>query len=91
MDELQKEFIRENINNIAEKAFPDNTGNWWVIHNIVEHPHGIEVEVEPKPADVGYSRYRFILEFKSPTEVDVTYCYYLDDETDEWDLLFTAD
>ena len=49
---------------------------------------GIEVEVEPRPDDVGYSRFRFIIEFDSPTNPNITYCYCLED-TGEWDLLFT--
>ena len=85
----QEQYIRDNISSIAEEAFPDNIGNEWQIHNIIEHPKGIEVEVEPRPDNIGYSRFRFILEFKTPVEPIITYCYFLD-ETGEWDLLFTA-
>ncbi len=87
--EEQEQYIRDNITNIAERAFPDNIGNEWIIHGITKHPNGIEVEVEPKPDDVGYSRFRFIMEFKTPTEPNIIYCYFLDD-TGEWDLLFTG-
>jgi hypothetical protein len=87
--EEQRQYIRENITHIAEKAFPDNIGNEWFIHNIIEHPKGIEVEVEPIPDDVGYPRFRFIIEFESPNEPNITYCYFLED-TGEWDLLFTG-
>jgi hypothetical protein len=85
----QEQYIRDNIINIAEKSFPDNIGNEWIIHNIMEHPKGIEVEVEPKPDNVGYTRFRFIIEFKSPTEPNITFCYCLED-TGEWDLMFTG-
>lgn len=85
----QEQYIRDNITSIAETAFPDNIGNEWIIHNIIEHPKGIEVEVEPRPDNVGYPRFRFIIEFKTPTEPNITYCYFLED-TGEWDLLFTS-
>lgn len=88
MKELEQ-FIQENISSIAEEAFPENKDNEWIIHNIIEHPKGIEVEVEPKPDNVGYPRFRFILEFKTPVKPKITYCYF-QDETGEWDLLFTA-
>ncbi len=84
----QEQFIRDNITSIAEEAFPDNIGIEWVIHNILDHPKGIEVEVEPRPDDVGYTRFRFILDFKTPTSATITYCYCLEDNG-EWDLLFT--
>jgi hypothetical protein len=47
----QEQYIRDNIASIAEEAFPDNIGNEWIIHNILEHPEGIEVEVEPRPSN----------------------------------------
>ncbi len=84
----QEQYIRDNITSLAEEVFPDNIGNEWVIHDIVDHPKRIEVEVEPIPDDVGYSRYRFIIEFKSPTATNITECYCLE-ETGEWDLLST--
>ncbi len=85
----QEQYIRDNITSIAEEAFPDNIGNEWIIHNILEHPKGIEVEVEPRPDDVGYSRFRFIIEFSASDSAVITYCYCLED-TGEWDLLFTG-
>lgn len=88
MDE-HRQYIRDNIGHIAEKAFPENIGNEWFIHNMIDHPNGLEVEVEPIPDDVGYPRFRFIIEFKTPSEAKITYCYFLED-TGEWDLLFTA-
>ena len=88
MTDEQKQYIRDNITDIAEEAFPDNIGNEWIIHHIIEHPKGIEVEVEPRPEDVGYSRFRFIIEFKTPTAPNITECYSLE-ESGEWDLLFT--
>ncbi len=57
----REQFIRDNITSIAEEAFPDDIGIEWVIHNIVDHPKGIEVEVEPRPDDVSYTRFRFIM------------------------------
>ena len=84
----QEQHIRDNITSIAEEVFPDNIGNVWIIHDIIDHPKRIEVEVEPRPDDVGYSRYRFIIEFKGPTKTNITECYCLE-ETGEWDLLFT--
>ena len=84
----QEQYIRDNITSIAETAFPDNIGNE-CIHNILDHPKGIEVEVEPKPDDVGYSKFRFIIEFETPSSPKITYCYCLED-TGEWDLLFTG-
>jgi len=85
----QEQYIRDNITSIAEEAFPDNIGNEWIIHNILEHPKGIEVEVEPRPDDVGYSLFRFIIEFNAPNSANITYCYCLED-TGEWDLLFSG-
>ena len=89
MNNEQEQYIRENISSIAGEAFPDNMGNEWLIHDLIEHPNKIEVEVEPRPDDVGYSRFRFFIEFKSPTETNITECYCLED-TGEWDLLFTG-
>ena len=84
----QEQYIRDNITSIAEEAFPDNIGNEWIIHNISEHTKGFDVEVEPQPDDVGYSRLRFIIEFATPTTLNITECYSLE-ESGEWDLLFT--
>ena len=89
MDEKQIQYIRDHIAHIAEQAFPDNLGNEWFIHNIIEHPKGIEVEVEPIPDDIGYARLRFIIEFITPEEATISYCYILDD-AGEWDLLFSV-
>ena len=84
----QEQYILDNITNIAEEAFPDNIGNEWIIHNISEHTRGLDVEVEARPDDIGYPRFRFIIEFKTPTEPNIIECYNLD-ESGEWDLLFT--
>ena len=88
MDE-QEQYIRENITSIAEEAFPDNIGIEWIIHNILVHPKGIEVEVEPSSDDLGYSRFRFIIEFKNSDKTNITHCYCLE-TTGKWDLLFTG-
>lgn len=88
MIEEQEQYIRDNITSISEDAFPDDVGNVWIIHNIKEHPKGIEVEVEPKPNDVGYSRIRFVIEFKTPNVPNITECYS-QEASGEWDILFS--
>ncbi len=73
-----EQYIRDNISSIAESAFPDNTGNEWLIHKVIRHPDRLEVEVEPVPDDVGYPRFRFFIEFMAPDKPKITECYCLD-------------
>ena len=84
----QQEYLRNNISVIAETAFPDNIGNEWIIHNITEHEKGLAVEVEPRPNNVGYSRVRFIFQFRKPDRAEIVECH-IPDESGEWKLLFT--
>ena len=84
----REEYIRNNINSIAESAFPDNIGNTWIIHEILEQDKQWLVEVEPQPDDVGYTRFRFTIVFSVPDNPHITECYCLN-EFGSWGLLFS--
>ena len=82
-------YIRENISGIAESAFPDNTGNSWIIHEVLIQDDNLIVEVEPKPDDVGYPRFRFTIVFDTPDHPHIRECHCLN-EFGSWGLLFTG-
>jgi hypothetical protein len=85
----QAQYIRDHITGIAEAAFPDNIGNEWKILNLTETTNGFEVEVEPNPDNVGYSRFHFIIKFTAPDKPDIVKCYCLNN-SGTWELLFTG-
>lgn len=51
---------------MAEDTFPDNTGLEWIIHRSQHADDFTLVEVEPKPAEVGYPRFKFFVSFLHP-------------------------
>ena len=51
-------YVRENITRIGRTAFPDNPDVEWILHGFSHGPDLILAEVEPRPDDVGYSRFK---------------------------------
>ncbi len=72
----RESYLREKIVWIAEDEFPDNTGLEWTIHGFEHSGEFTLVELEPKPDEVGYSRFKFVVSFENPSSplVIATYC-----------------
>jgi hypothetical protein len=83
-----EEYVSEHIVEIAEGIFPDNLGLAWIIHGFEHRDNLTYVEVEPKPDEVGYSRFKFVISSPRPGDVNVIAGYDLTDGT--YSLLFTA-
>ena len=71
--------IRNNIVAMAESAFPDDTGLEWMIHSFDHQGDLSFVEVEPKPATVGYPRFQFAVSFQDEAAPVVAATYALID------------
>ncbi|MEE8574908.1 MAG: hypothetical protein V3T30_05800 [Thermodesulfobacteriota bacterium] len=68
-------FVRENITDIADCEFPDNTGLTWKILGFTHREGMAYAEVEPSPGEVGYDRFKFVLGVSGgKPHVMATYC-----------------
>jgi len=72
---------------IAEESFPDNKGLKWTIHGYRHQRNLTYVEVEPRPSEIGYPRFQFVVSFENFEKPVVIGCYCLDNG--RWTLLFT--
>lgn len=52
-------WIRQNATELGREWFPDNPDVEWVVHGIVHGPDLVLAEVEPRPDEVGYPRFKF--------------------------------
>jgi hypothetical protein len=56
-------WLRTHVVGIAEDTFPDDLGLDWVVQGFEHRGPLTLVEVEPRPATVGYPRFRFAVSF----------------------------
>ncbi len=82
-------WLRANIVRLAEECFPDDAGLAWPVLGVEHRGELAYVEVEPKPATVGYPRFKFVVSFQDPAKPGVKGCYCLD--RGKWKLLFNED
>ena len=68
MGSEREQYVRSSIQAVAEDNFPDNPGLDWRILNIEHRDQLAVVEVEPRPDEVGYSRFKFVIAFDEPRE-----------------------
>lgn len=73
-DPSREAAIRERIVAMAEDTFPDNVGQEWPILGFEHRGHLTFVEVEPKPATVGYPRFKFVVPAGGEPRAVATYC-----------------
>ncbi|GEM_PF-878580 len=77
LDTDREQYLRENIDRISKAEFPENWKNAWAILGFRHEGARTYVEVEPAPKDVGYDRFKYLMDFsssKAPVCVAV-YCW----------------
>lgn len=52
-------WVRKHITELGREWFPDNPDVEWLVHGIVHGPELVLAEVEPRPDEVGYPRFKF--------------------------------
>ena len=72
-------YLRSNIVTLAEGEFPDDTGLEWLVHGFDHQGDLSFVEVEPKPATVGYPRFKLAVSFQDENAPTVIANYALID------------
>ena len=81
-------FIAANLQGIGLESFPEDSGVAWQLCSARHEGDYSLVEAEPRPATVGYPRFRFVLHFDALGRGTCVGCYALD--AGRWDLLFTT-
>ena len=61
-----EEYVRTNLQQIADEEYPDNAGLPWKILGFDHRPDFVAVEVEPERDEVGYPRFLWIFTFAAP-------------------------
>ena len=61
-----EEYVRTNLQRIADEEYPDNAGLPWKILRFDHRPDFVAVEVEPERDEVGYQRFLWIFTFVKP-------------------------
>jgi hypothetical protein len=81
-------YIREHATALGRETFPDNPEVRWMVHAITRTPQLILAEVEPRPDEVGYARFKFafVASGATPPRHVATYCL----EQGRFHLLCTA-
>jgi hypothetical protein len=83
------QVIRERMNDIGRKSFPEDTGVSWAVLKIVHAGEYSFVESEPDSPDVGYPKFIFVLQFTESGKPFQVACYCFDRK--RWSLLCTAE
>jgi len=52
-------YVREHATEFGRELFPDNPDVEWIVHGFTHTSEMILAEVEPKPDEVGYPRFKF--------------------------------
>jgi hypothetical protein len=81
-------YIREHATDLGRETFPDNPDVQWTVHGVTRTPQLILAEVEPRPDEVGYPRFKFafVAGGPAPPRHVATYCL----EQGRFRLLCTA-
>jgi len=84
----RENYLRKNIDAISKENFPDNQEDTYMILGFSHKANQTYVEVEPHSKDVGYDRYKYLMDYsgeEAPTCVAV-YCW----ERGKYSLLCNA-
>jgi hypothetical protein len=86
-DEIEA-YVREHATDLGRETFPDNPAVQWIVHGFTRTPQLILAEVEPRPDEVGYARFKFgfIAGGTKPPRHVATYCL----EGGRYELLCTG-
>jgi len=88
METEREALIRSRINHIGLDSFPDNTDVEWKVLSIAHSGPYSFAEAEAVPANVGYPKFTFVLNFPAGgADPLVAGCYCFD--RGKWRLLFT--
>ena len=80
-------LIRQHLQAIGLENFPDDTEVAWRLVKIIDAGAYCIVEATSEPT-VGYDKFRFVLDFPSPTVPRTAGCYCWERRRG-WSLLFT--
>lgn len=86
-DEIEA-YVRGHVAELGRDTFPDNPEVQWIVHGFTHTPQLILAEVEPRPDEVGYPRFKFgfVAGGAKPPKHVATYCL----ESGTYKLLCTA-
>ncbi len=79
-------IIRNNIQSIGDESFPDSVVEWGIANLFCKGQYGF-VEVVPKPNEVGYEKFIFVINVEGENSFNVASCYSW--ENNKWEILFT--
>lgn len=77
LDELQA-YVKTHINDLADMHFPDNKGLEWTILGFSKVNDCLCVEAEPGSDEVGYPKFKFIVDQLKTNAVDLVVIYFFD-------------
>lgn len=85
----RENFIKSNLLAWGRESFPDNPDVNWPVGRFQHSNDYSYVESEPHPPEVGYPRFKFVVDFRDADKPEVVGCYA--QESSEWFLQFGED